>query len=203
MSAHVETAPRPGARRLDRSRCLLLLIDVQERLTPHILDHDAVVARCAALLDAASIFAIPCLATEHCADQIGALVPLLRARFSAERIFAKAAFAATEHAAFMTLLRNCERSQVVVAGAEAHVCVLQTVLGMVGAGFDVFVVADAVGSRKTRQPDRDYALERMRAAGCVLLGTETALFEWAHRGDDTAFKETLALIKTLPGHPMC
>ena len=129
-------------------------------------------------------------------------MPVLRASFSAAQIFPKTAFGAMEHAAFGTLLRSTRRAQVVVVGMEAHVCVLQTVLGIVGAGFDVFVVADAVGSRDVRQPDRDYALERMRDAGCILLGTETVLFEWARRGDDAAFKQTLALVKGLPATPM-
>jgi nicotinamidase-related amidase len=202
MPPHAELAPRPAALRIDRTQCVLLVVDVQERLAPHVLGHEQLCSRCAALLAASSIFDIPRIATVHCADQIGPLVPSLRSLFSSRVIFAKTAFGAMEHPAFATLLRSTGRTQVVVAGMEAHVCVLQTVLGIVSVGYDVFVVADAVGSRQARQPDRDYALERMRDAGCVLVGTETVLFEWARRGDDAAFKQTLALVKTLPATPM-
>jgi nicotinamidase-related amidase len=186
-----------AVRRLDRDRSLLLIVDVQERLVPHIAQGDALVARCEALITAASTFGIPKILTEHCPAQIGAVIPRLRNRFAADEIFVKSYFAAAEHAQFLDKLTP-GRDQVVVAGMEAHVCVMQTVLALAARDFEIFVVVDAVGSRGARQEDRGYALDRMRAAGCTLIGTETALFEWTRSGDDPAFRETLALVKTLP-----
>ena len=81
---------------------------------------------------------------------------------------------------------------------EAHVCVLQTVLGLAAERYEVFVVGDAVGSRGARAADRQFALDRMRQAGCTVVGTETVLFEWTRAGDDAAFRDVLALVKTLP-----
>jgi hypothetical protein len=75
---------------------------------------------------------------------------------------------------------------------------MQSSLGLAAAGYEVFVVADAVGSRGVRALDRQLALERMRAAGCMLVGTETVLFEWTGSGDDAAFRDVLALVKALP-----
>lgn len=185
------------AGRLERSRSRLLIIDVQERLAPHIEGGEALAARCEALISGASAFGIPRTLTEHCPAQIGPVVASLRSRFAPGEIFVKSNFAATDHAEFRDKLDR-DRDQIVVAGMEAHVCVLQTVLGLRALGFALFVIGDAVGSRGARQEDRRYAIERMRAAGCALVGTETALFEWTRSGDDAAFKDTLALVKNLP-----
>jgi nicotinamidase-related amidase len=182
--------------RLDRDRSQLLIIDVQEKLAPHIEGSEALIARCEALITAAGIFGIPKMLTEHCPSQIGPVVARLRTRFAADEIFIKSYFAATDHEEFASRLVQ-GRDQLVVAGMEAHVCVMQTVLGLTAKGFEVFVVADAVGSRVARQDDRRYALDRMHAAGCTLGGTETVLFEWTRSGEDATFKQTLAIVKSL------
>ena len=183
--------------RLDRDRSILLTIDVQERLAPHIEGHEALIRRCEALITAAIGFGIPRLLTEHCPDQIGPAVVRLRARFAPGEIFVKTRFGAADHAEFARMLVP-GRDQIVVAGMEAHVCVMQTVLGLVARGLRVFIVGDAIGSRGVRSDDRQYAIDRMRAAGCTVVGTETALFEWARAGDDARFRETLELVKGLP-----
>ncbi len=182
--------------RLDRDRSQLLIIDVQEKLAPHIEGSEALIARCEALISAAAMFGIPKLLTEHCPGQIGLVVAQLRDRFAPEEIFIKSYFAATDHTEFASKLVQ-GRDQIVVAGMEAHVCVMQTVLGLAARGFEVFVVADAVGSRSQRRVDRDYALDRMSVAGCTPAGTETALFEWTRSGHDSGFKQTLSLVKSL------
>lgn len=183
--------------RLDRDTSQLIVVDVQERLAPRVEGHEALIARCEALADAAAGFGIPKLLTEHCAAQIGPAVARLRARFAEGEIFAKTRFGAADHHDFLRRIAHGRR-QVVVAGMEAHVCVMQTALGLAARGFAVFVVADAVGSRGERADDRRLALERLRAAGCTLAGTETVLFEWTRAGDDPRFRETLARVKGLP-----
>ena len=182
--------------RLDRDRSQLLIVDVQEKLAPHVEGSEALMARCEALITAAGLFRIPKLLTEHCPAQIGPVVARLRDRFAPEEIFVKAFFAATDHTEFASKLVQ-GRDQIVVAGMEAHVCVMQTVLGLAANGFEVFVVPDAVGSRGVRQGDRGFALDRMCMAGCALVGSETVLFEWTRSGDDTAFKEILGIVKSL------
>ena len=149
-------------------------------------------------MTAAERFAIPRFATEHLADRVGRTIPRLRGRFAPGAIFAKSRFGALDHADFAAMLVATGRSQVVVCGMETHVCVMQTALGLASAGYGVFVVGDAAGSRPGRQDDRRWALERMSDAGCIVAGTETVLFEWAGSGDDPAFREVLALVKALP-----
>jgi len=190
-------AASPRAARLDRDRSLLLVIDVQERLVPHVQDHGAMLARTDALVLAARRLGVPAVLTEHCPERIGPALAPLRTRFEPAAIFAKTRFGAVDHPEFAALLAASGRTQVVVTGMEAHVCVLQTTLGLVARGFEAFVVTDAVGSRGARQHDRELALQRLRAADCTLLGTETALFEWARAGDDTAFRDVLGWVKGL------
>ena len=187
----------PAALRLDRDSSQLLVVDVQERLAPHIEGADAVLARCNALIAAANAFDVPKLLTEHCPAQIGKVLPALRERFADDEIFVKTHFGATDHPEFIARLQHGRR-QVVVAGIESHVCVMQTALGLAARGFSVFIAADAVGSRASRSEDRSLALQRMREAGCTLAGTETILFEWTRAGDDAAFRDTLRLVKDLP-----
>jgi nicotinamidase-related amidase len=186
------------APRMNRARCALLVVDVQEKLAPHVEGHEALIARAQALIAAADRLAMPVLATEHAAERIGPLVPGIRMRIARDAIYAKQRFGAMDEPAFAPWLRARERTQVAVCGMEAHVCVMQTALGIAAAGYEAFVVADAVGSRGERRTDRTLALARMREAGCVLVGSEMALFEWTRAADDEAFRDVLKLVKELP-----
>ena len=192
--------PSPPAApcRLRRDESLLVVVDLQERLVPHVSGHDAIVARAAALIDVARRYGIPAFATEHLPDRIGPTIAPLRSRFAPASIFVKTRFGAADHPAFAAMLASTGRTQAVLCGTETHVCVLQTALGLASAGYEVFVAGDATGSRAIRQDDRRHALDRMREAGCVVTGSETTLFEWAERGDDPAFREVLARVKALP-----
>ena len=181
--------------RLAREDSLLLVIDIQRKLAPAIQDHERVTARTEALVTAADLFGIPKLVTEHCPQQIGALVEPLRSRFRAGEIFEKTAFSATDHPEFVQLVRSTGRRQVVITGMETHVCVMQAALGLRAEGFDVWIADDAVGSRAAAQRDRELALTRMAHAGCVIAGTETVLFEWTRFATDERFRSILALVK--------
>lgn len=189
------------ARRLDRATSLLLVVDIQERLASHVAGHEALIARTQALLEAAAMLAVPRLATEHCAQRIGPLVQAISGRLEKREIFAKTRFGALDHSEIAAAIARAARPQVVIAGMEAHVCVMQTALGLVAAHYDVFIVGDAVGSRADRQEDRALALARLRDAGCTIAGTETVLFEWTGSGDDPALRDVLKIVKRLPPSP--
>ncbi len=182
--------------RIHRDRSLLLVIDIQSRLAPHIAGHEDLIRRTDALLDAAGLFGIPKLLTEHCPGQIGPVIEPLRSRFAAAEIFEKTHFGAADHPEFVELVQASGRRQVVITGMEAHVCVMQAALGLRAQGFEVAVVADAVGSRAARAEDRDLALRRMQQAGCALAGTESVLFEWTGSAVDPRFRAVLGLVKT-------
>jgi nicotinamidase-related amidase len=183
--------------RADRDTSLLLVIDIQSRLAPHVAGHEQLIRHTYALLGAADLCGIPKLLTEHCPGQIGPVIEPMRSRFAAGEIFEKTSFGAADHREFVDLVRRTGRTTIVVTGMEAHVCVMQTALALRDEGFEVIVVADAVGSRGARQHDRDLALRRMEQAGCALAGTETVLFEWARGGIDLHFRAILATVKAL------
>lgn len=183
--------------RIVRGNSLLLVVDIQSRLAPHIAGHEALIRRTEALLDAAAMFGVPKLLTEHCPAQIGPVIEPLRSRFAIGEIFAKTCFGATDHPEFVARVQQAQRQQIVVAGMEAHVCVMQTALGLRRHGFEVVIAADAVGSREARQQDRELALRRMEQAGCLLAGTETLLFEWTGSGADAHFRSVLGTVKVL------
>lgn len=181
--------------RLAREDSLLLVIDIQRKLAPAILDHERIAARTDALVSAAGLFEVPKLVTEHCPQQIGSLVEPLRSRFRDDEIFGKTAFSATDHPEFLEKVGATGRTQVVMTGMETHVCVMQAALGLRREGFGVWIVDDAVGSRPAAQRDRALALERMRDEGCVLTTTETVLFEWTRFATDERFRAVLAMVK--------
>jgi len=183
--------------RVTRDNSALLVIDIQSRLAPHIAGHHQLIRRTETLLGAAELFGMPKLLTEHCPAQIGPVIEPMRSRFAAGEIFEKTCFGAADHPEFVDRVQRSGRTTIVVAGMEAHVCVMQTALGLRAHGFEVVVAADAVGSREARQFDRDLALRRMERAGCALAGTETVLFEWTGSGVDRHFRAILAEVKAL------
>jgi nicotinamidase-related amidase len=181
--------------RLDRGSSFLLVVDVQEKLAPHVQGHERLIARAGALVRAAKLLDVPVLASEHCPDRIGRTVPVLRSLLGEDAIVSKVHFSCADEASCLARFNALGRRQVVIAGIEAHVCVMQTALGLVERGFRPFVVRDAVGSR--RGEDRDAALQRMAAAGCGAATAEMALFEWMHRADAAEFRQVLGIVKEL------
>ncbi len=178
---------------LDREDCFLLIVDVQERLAPAVLEHGLVVANARRLVAAAQRLRVPVLMTEHCADRIGPLLPELRSLVREDQILPKVHFAAAREPACAARFSQLARAQCVIAGMETHVCVLQAALSLKAAGFAAHVVADAVSSR--RRSDKEAALKRLRDDGIGLVTTEMVIFEWLERGDDEAFRDLLPVIK--------
>ena len=178
---------------LDREDCFLLIVDVQERLAPAVLERDQVVANARRLVAAAQRLGVPVLMTEHCADKIGPLLPELRSLVREDQILPKVHFAAAREPACAARFSQLGRAQCVIAGMEAHVCVLQAAISLKEAGYRPHVVGDAVSSR--RRGDKESALVRLRDLGVGLVTTEMVIFEWLVRGDDAAFKDLLPVVK--------
>jgi len=179
---------------LDRARCFLLIVDMQERLVPAVLERETVVGNALRLVAAAQRLAVPVLMTEHCPAKIGPLVSELRGVVDADAILTKVHFAAAREPDCAARFAALGRPLAVLAGTEAHVCVLQSALSLLDAGYRPVVVSDAVSSRKAH--DRDIALQRLRDAGVGLVTTEMVIFEWLERGDVPEFRELLPLIKS-------
>jgi len=173
--------------------CFVLVVDAQARLMPAIEDGAAVVAALDRLVRAADLLGVPVRATEHCADAIGATVPPIADRLRADQVLAKRHFDATREPGVAEILSALDRPVAVVAGAEAHVCVAQSALGLGRAGWRVVVAEDACGSRRAH--DREAGLARLRAAGAVPVTVEALIFEWLQSADHPAFRAALSIIK--------
>ncbi|WP_236199457.1 hydrolase [Pseudomonas pseudonitroreducens] len=164
----------------------LLIIDIQERLFPAIHDNEAVLEHGAWLLAIARRLGVPVLATEQYPKGLGPTLPALRGELGEGEVLEKIAFSAVTDAGLLQMPGG-DRRQFVVCGTEAHVCVLQTVLGLLAEDREVFVVEEAVGSR--RPQDKALALERMRQAGAVIVSREMVAFEWMERAGTEVFRE--------------
>jgi nicotinamidase-related amidase len=177
--------------RIDASRCQLVLVDFQARLMPAIDGGDRVLATALRLAQAARRLDVPVLATEHNPRALGPNADALRQHCASA--LSKMHFDACEDGLTGSLQAIAERPEVVIAGCESHVCLLQTALGLLRAGRRVWVVADACGSR--RAVDHALAMQRLRDAGAIVVGAEMVMFEWVHDCRHRAFREVLALIK--------
>jgi nicotinamidase-related amidase len=178
-------------RRLVAERSTLVLVDYQARLMPAIHDGERVVAEALRLAEIARLLEVPVLGTEQNPVGLGPNVEALRQHCA--RTLPKMHFDACEDGLLDAI---GEAPEVVIAGCEAHVCLLQTALGLLRAGREVAVVAPACGSRQPA--DRELAMQRLRDAGALLVGTEMVVFEWLHECRHPRFKEVLARIKNLP-----
>ena len=181
----------------ERARSHLLVIDVQEKLAAHVADQEAVVANCTRLVRYARHLGVPVTMTEHYPKGLGPTVASLVAAAgnNAQRL-EKIAFSSWKDDAIRARIRGLAadgRDQIVIAGMEAHVCVAQTALDLLGPMRTVFLVADAVGSRQTVA--RDLAIARLRDAGAVIACQEMIAFEWLERGDAAEAKDIIAVVK--------
>jgi nicotinamidase-related amidase len=177
------------SRTCDASRATLILIDLQQRLMPAIHDHAAVTGKALILGQAAARLGIPVIGTAQSPSSLGNKFPEVEALCGT--IVDKTSFDASLEPAFLEALPP-GRDIAVLAGCEAHVCVLQTALSLADR-MRVMVVADAIGSRVPF--NKEIALQRMAAAGVEIVTTEMMVFEWLQDSRHPHFKECLRMIK--------
>lgn len=169
----------------------LLVVDVQEKLIGLVPGYQRIVWNIGRLIDGAKLFDMPVLATEQYPKGLGGTTAELATRLTQPA--AKTAFSCAGCAEVAAELERLPAAKWLVAGIETHVCVQQTVLDLLAAGFRVYVAADATGARF--EIDHRIALDRMHSAGATLTTTESALFEWCQDAAAPHFKELSALIR--------
>ena len=170
-------------------KSILLIIDLQTRLMPAITGGADIVKNADRLLKAAGYLNIPALLTEQSPQSLGPTVPELS--ISGVDVIHKTAFDACAQPEFTS--RIPEDACVIVAGCEAHVCVAQTVMGLIPQTRQVCLVADATGSRT--KDNREAAINRLTVRGAEIVTTEMVLFEWLHSAEHPKFKDVLSLVK--------
>lgn len=200
---------------LDADESQLVLVDFQLRLMPAMHDSAAVVANAVRLAKLAALLQVPAFLTEQNPSGLGETLPEIRGAFDLPpRVLAKMQFSAVEEGLGEWLrppakpvqgnarslpkhlqkpAAGSERGTIVLAGCEAHVCMLQTALNLLEDEFDVWVVTDACSARTER--NRDAAFDRLAGAGVELVTTEMVAFEWIRSAEHPEFKAVQGLIR--------
>lgn len=168
----------------------VLVVDMQERLLPAMADGEEALRNAAILMQAAAILSVPVTLSEQYPQGLGRTVAELQGLAPPGSVFEKLEFSCLSNPALRARLLG---RTLILAGVEAHVCVLQTALAAVDSGQGVAVVVDAVASR--RPASRDAALRRLEKAGVQLVTTEMAVFEWLGTKASPAFKEISRLVR--------
>lgn len=173
-----------------------VIIDMQVKLAPamDLVRMQAASKNCAILLQAANLMQVPTLVTEQYPQGLGETMPELRQHLFDTKPIAKTTFSACAAPTFKQQL-HADKSQIVLTGMEAHICVLQTALDLLQANKQVFVVEDAIISRNLS--NKANAIARLRDAGCAITNTESVLFEWLGSANHEAFKTVSKLIKSV------
>jgi nicotinamidase-related amidase len=178
---------------ISRADSQLMVVDVQERLAPAMEPDRPFVAGSVKLVEAANTLKIPVLASEQYPKGLGRTVPELASLIPEAQRYEKMEFSCYANDRLRQALTSVKRSQILLAGIEAHVCVLQTALELAAAGSAVFVITDATASR--RPESRETAFRRMAAEGVTLASLEMVLFEWLRSADDPDFRTISGLIR--------
>lgn len=205
---------------LDADDSQLVLVDYQVRLMPVIFENELVVANAVRLARMARIMEVPVWGTAQNPDKLGQNLPELQAAIDSAggKTLAKMHFSAAADGLVECLRPPARkaptggnarslpkhmqkppepeeegRSMIVIAGCEAHVCLMQTALELLEEEFDVWVVTDACSSRSER--NRDAAFDRLAGAGAELVTTEMVAFEWLRTCEHPAFRDLLGLVK--------
>ena len=172
----------------------LVIIDVQSKLALTMVPEamQALIKNSTMLVTAAKLLEVPVLITEQYAKGLGHSVPELLAVLPKVQAVDKLNFSCMAEVKFSRQLTR-DRSQMVLAGMEAHICVLQTALDMLGVGKQVLVAEDAIISRNPTH--KENAVARMREAGCIISNTESIMIEWLSKAEGDAFKAISQLIR--------
>ncbi len=189
----VKAAPLPRSPMIMRpANTGVLLVDMQERLLAVVPDGKRITWNCRRLLDGAQVLGVHLAATEQNPEKLGPTAPELTERLWGPPL-AKLAFSCGECGVIFSAWQAEGRDRVLLCGIETHVCVQQTALDLLAAGYHVFVAADAVGARAAI--DHEVALRRLESTGAVITTTEAALFEWCGAAGSDKFRMISALAK--------
>jgi nicotinamidase-related amidase len=176
-----------------REDSLLLIIDLQQAMRKVMASWEKTVASVRQLTQAANTLGVPVLVTEQYKKGLGATDPEVLREINSPVVVQKEHFSACLEPAFLSAVHSFQRNQIVVAGMETHVCVLQTCLDLIASGFQVHLAADAVASRVSQ--NRDIAVDLLRQAGAVVSSAEIVIFQWACRANTADFRRILPIVK--------
>ena len=172
---------------------IAIIIDVQERLFPHMLDKEVLENNLNILIKALRILEVPILLTQQYTKGLGATIPSVQSALEAVVSLEKTSFSCCDDQTIMRAVYNHKPKHVLLAGIEAHVCVLQTAIDLLGNGFIPVVIKDCISSRKLS--DKKIAINRMSFEGALISSYESIIFELLRYSGTDRFKEISKLVK--------
>lgn len=175
--------------KLSPKQSTLLFIDLQSRLMPSIHQGDEVLKQCLRIAKIAQLLEVSIVGTEQSPQSLGHNVSDITQY--CQKTLSKDYFDGCQDGLMDAMCKN--REQIIIAGCETHVCVMQTALALLRHNYQVCILVDAVGSRKSI--DRDIALHRLGSSGATLITVEMLAFEWLATAKNASFKEALEIIK--------
>jgi len=176
--------------RVKRGDCVLLVVDVQDRLIKTIAEHEETVRNIRAIMKAAQVLHIPVIATEQ--ENLGETVSELKTTLPYPAI-RKLCFSCCDSLELMTQLNGTRKKAIIVCGIETHICVQQTVLDLLHGRYRVLVLRDATSSHAL--VDRETALERMRISGAEVTTCEAIIYELTEKAGTDEFRAILEIVK--------
>ena len=172
---------------------VLMVIDMQGNLYESMQEKAFLLENIQKLIRGMQVFDIPVIVTEQIPEKLGPTIEPLTSLLPDARRISKSDFSCCGDEKIMKALKAVERQQVLLCGIETHVCVYQTAVDLLGFGYDVHLVADAVSSRTVL--NREIGIEKMRDEGARLASTEMVLFELIRSADDPKFKDIFRIVK--------
>lgn len=169
------------------------VVDVQERLFPHIYQHDLLAAKCAMLIRGLRVLDIPIRVTQQYSKGLGPTIPVIADALGEFDPLEKMTFSACAVTEIEGDILGAHGHNIILMGIETHVCILQTALDILSQGRGVIVIEDCVSSRY--ENDKHIAIQRMRSAGAVITTAESILFELLEKAGSDAFKQISSLVK--------
>ncbi|MFW3425336.1 hydrolase [Aliarcobacter butzleri] len=172
---------------------LFCLVDVQERLFPHIGNKEILEKNLLTLVKGLKVLNVPFIVNEQYKKGIGETIPSLKELVETYSSYEKTTFSCCQNDETMKAIKNTNKKVVIVAGIETHVCVLQTCIDLLENGFKVVLVTDCCSSRK--ENDTKIAIKRLIQAGAIPTTYESILFELTLDAKNPCFKEISSLVK--------
>lgn len=179
--------------RILKDQAIAVIIDIQEKLLPHMASNEQLMRNLTKLIDGLKLLNVPIVVTQQYTKGLGPTVTPIQDIVGQHSPIEKAAFSCCDEACFIDELSRAGKKFVIIAGIEAHVCVLQTVVDLIEKGYVPVLIEDCVSSRK--ESDRNVAIERMRSEGAVITTAESVLFELCRYSGTDTFKAISKLVK--------
>lgn len=179
--------------RIIKEQSFGLIIDIQEKLYPHIHKCDILSRNTVNLIRGLKILNIPVILTQQYTKGLGETIPAIKEAIGDFDPIEKISFSCCDEPVFMDTIKQIKKKYVIIAGIESHVCVLQTTLDLIGLSYITVVIEDCVSSRKSR--DKKTAIERMRQEGAIISTYESVLFELCRFAGTSQFKEISKIVK--------